>query len=282
MNLRLMKLATAFFPLALFAAACAAPTDTDRQDPAVSATSQAFSGYSSWIWRVNDGGTAPADLGSDTSQTCFLSGVGGNLKSLDAPGTPGNYAGSPEVNVFRQGGHYWLAVYSTDAGYSLEGQAKCIPTVQGRTAVSTWSTGHAAVNLGAATSTRRCFLTSVRNDDTYFPSVESWAHDDDYVHVWSDGSDWWLGGNGHAMGSAACVDVNTGDGTWHWIAGTTGSYTQDLAYNSGGVQCLLTGIGGRFRTNDWDDGIYTHYHGDTRQWVMTLDNAKQGWASCFE
>ncbi|MCW5831578.1 MAG: hypothetical protein KIS78_03890 [Labilithrix sp.] len=262
-------------------------TDTaDTADTAdtenVGSTTQAFS----WgtLTRLNRSHNLPTsanrvDLGTSTGVTCFLAGVGGNLSSSGgAPGTvPGHtlYT-TANVDVYTADGRWWLQVRSgTGHGARLSGVAMCVNSIAGQTAEKSWS-GGSRVELATATSARRCYLTRVSNQDPYYTD-NNFSASTDEVRVWSDGAKWWIGGSGNAHGSARCINVN---GSYNY-GGLVGNATMELGYNGGDVQCALTSVGGRFRTNSYDSGVFITYNAGLGRYYMSSTSGKSVTGQCF-
>lgn len=156
---------------------------------------------------------------------------------------------------------------------------QCVAADVNRTAIGTWQTGDTAKILGPVTPNRQCFLTEVAKDDF----GEGWSNNSNFVRVWNDGNNWYIGGtqSGPASGSAVCVDFSHNFGSWLWIAGT-GSATHPLAYNPGGVDCFLTGLGGSFNNPDYNDGVKIGYDPGILTYNETVVNGKSGWATCIQ
>jgi hypothetical protein len=255
-------------PLALVALGCVGSPDADAATESVGASSEAFSGY--WGYSYGTTGNAVIDIGSSTDRTCFLTGV------TARPST------NAEVSILPDGSQDW--VLTVDPNYQGMGGAfaSCVGSAAGRTPVVYWA-GGPAKNLGAVTASRRCFLTAVRMELGF-------NQDGDYVRIFT-GLDangvnsWWLGGvqssqDSYVSAGAVCIDVSGDDGSWVYQAGDIGTTTIPLAYNPGGVDCFLTGIGGRFVTGNWNDGVFITNQVGINQFTLTTVNGKTGWANC--
>lgn len=235
-------------------------------------TSQLLTGGWHYTWQQVGSDPPPVlDLGPTSDRTCFLTGVAGNLEA------------SARVRISEDVDGHWKLAVSSYAGLDLKGTVACLPTIAGRTEAVEWTSSEPRHVLGAFTSHRRCFLTSVSNGPGgYF------ENDEDHVRVWHDSKHWYIGGGGNAAGVARCIDVDSDQGSWLWIAGS-GHRTDDLAADSGGVHCLLTGIGGRFISvmTPWDlpaleDGVLIGFEWKGQQWTMSTSRGKRGWATCFK
>lgn len=266
--------------------------ETDGNEPVLE-VQQAFNGYWSYSWQVHDQITAPADLGLVEDKTCFLTGVDGNFESQYSVGSPGPWPAPidvpPHVEVYKSGGHWKLNAVATNSTHAVKVTAMCVPWIGGTgLPAKSWSTGLPPQVLGAAVPGRRCFLQGISNfhddwDHSTIPSTRAtWSSSSDSVQVWNDGTNWVIGGTGQAEGSAACIDVTAGFGSWTWIAGT-GTSTQNLVQHSDStVQCFLTGVGGRFRTTSYSDGVNIGYVIGTTQWTSTQNDGKTAWSSCVQ
>ncbi|WP_375760939.1 hypothetical protein [Corallococcus exercitus] len=243
------------------AAAPAAP-----EDASLATSEQGVALGGTYWWGTAANGLTSTAIGTSTNRTCFLTGVQGNLKGT-------SWAG---VGVFQYAGNWEIFVNQSN-GKALSSGVQCINTATNRTPEVSWYDGQAAKLLGAVTADRRCFLTQVE-------AAGGFTANADYARVWNDGYNWYLGGNLGAAGGAraVCVDVPSDAGGWLWIAGNPGSFTHNLAYNPGGVACMLSGIGGNFSTSNYTDGVSIDYNSGTRYWEMTVSNSKRGWGNCVK
>lgn len=262
-------------PFALLSVGCMAEVGPEGGDESVDQTEQAFSG--NWNYSWGDTKYSFANIGTSTNRTCFMSGMTGNIIPAGSTGQTGvglriNASNDYELYVDSDGGA--LGVY-----------ARCVNTAAGRTAEVQWRTGDAAKLLGAVSPGRRCFLTRITTSNAY-PSEggRGFKSNADYVRVWNDGANWYLGGvqSGVVWARARCIDVSSDHGHWKWQAGDPGTRYDELAYNPGGVTCLLTGVGGHFDKNDWVDGAFVSYDSGINQFFMNTKNGKSGWANCVK
>lgn len=238
-------------------------------------TQQAFS--AGWNYSWGDTTYSFANIGTATNRTCFLSGLAGNIRPAGPTGQTGagvriNSSGDYEIYVDSDGG-------------ALNVFASCVNTSAGRTAEVQWRTGDAAKLLGAVKAGRRCFLTNVTTSNAY-PSEggSGFKSNSDYVRIWQDGYNWWVGGvqSGVVWATARCIDVSADYGGWQWTSGDPGTRQDPLSGNPGGVSCLLTGVGGHFSNNDWLDGAYVSYDAGIHQYYMNTKNGHTGWANCIQ
>jgi hypothetical protein len=270
MNMRSVLWMLQLLPVTL--AGCAVDGES-AQDEATGAMDQAVTIAGGYAWGSTTGTTV--DLGSATGYTCFLTSVVGQMVSgftdMGVPPFPAR------AGVALENGHWIFREWSSNA--AMGASVQCVASDLNRTAVRTWHRGDAAVLLGPATPHRKCFLTEVAKTDY----SQGWSHDSDFVRVWNDGTNWYVGGtqSGSASGSAVCVDFPGDYGSWLWVAGT-GTTTHPLAYNPGGVACFLTGLGGSFNNPDWNDGVTIGYDPGILTYNETVSNGKSGWATCVQ
>jgi hypothetical protein len=228
-----------------------------------------------WNYSWADTKFSLANIGTSVNRTCFMSGLVGNITPV---GPQGQTGAGVRINA---SGNY--EIYVDSDGGALGTFARCVNTSAGRTAEVTWRTGEPAKRLGAVAGGRRCFLTSVTTSNGY-PSLggPGFRLNSDHVRVWQDGASWWVGGvqSGVVWAKARCINVNADHGGWLWVAGDPGTRHDPLAYDPGGVTCLLTGVGGHFTRNDWSDGAYVSYDAGIKQFFMDTKNGHSGWAHC--
>lgn len=258
--------------VAISLSGCAVDNDTPSE-AVIGESEQAVTRSAEFEWGSTTSMTA--DLGPADSETCFLTSLRGNMitwmTDMGYPDSPAR-AGAAIVNgrwVF----HEW------SNGGAMAVTVRCVPVVTNRTAVATWTSGSAATFLAPGAPNRHCFLTEVAKTNYW-----GWTTDADSVRVWKDPSNnWYIGGpqSTGVRGSAICVDFPGDYGSWLWVAGT-GSGTHDLAYNPGGVDCFLTGLGGHFNAQDYSDGVTIGYDAGTRTYNETVVNGKSGWATCVQ
>ncbi|AKF86005.1 hypothetical protein MFUL124B02_19865 [Myxococcus fulvus 124B02] len=263
-------------PLATFTAACGGePLAADAASPAVAdeAIGQAeqhvdLSGP--YTWRTNQAEFISTSIGTSTNRTCFLTGLGGSLQ----PATPDDiswaFAGA---HLY---GDQWILSINQYVNTALTTTVRCVNTAANRTPEVVWSKGEAAKLLGAVTPNRRCFLTRIEASGAFDSTA-------DYVRVWNDNINWYLGGDLADDGGARalCVDFPEAHGNWFLTSGAA-PINHDLAYNPGGVACFLTELGGRFNQDSYYDGVSVNYSAGTRTWEMDLSPVKRGRAGCVK
>jgi hypothetical protein len=262
------------------AAACdVGPDDLGQEDVDQVEQAATWGAFASWAREDNLPTSANrADIGPDANMTCFLSGVAGNLSSSYGAQTPAGslYTGASS-RVYRSGGRWYIEAFTGSGTEKIKTNAMCVNITAGRTATFGWA-GGAATKMLPATPGRRCFLTEVSNSAMYYYD-DAFTVLTDEVRVWSDGLNWYIGGNGNAQGAASCIDVSADVGEWNWANGTT-----NIAYNdmNPGTQCFLTGVRGRFRSNDWSNGVNINYNAGLNQYTLSASSGKRAWARCIK
>jgi hypothetical protein len=103
-------------------------------------------------------------LGLVNDQTCFLTGIGGQILGNPLPpgGVPRADATGAGIGIFDVGDMFWHFKGRVGVGGGIGGSAVCIDSVANRSIVS-WSDNLSQQPLGdgSLTSPRRCFLKSV-------------------------------------------------------------------------------------------------------------------------
>jgi hypothetical protein len=240
----------------------------------------AFSGLWEYSWgTMND---SSLDIETFIDRTCFLSGMAGNLVP-DGPSGGDNGAGV-EVFMTAPENDYLLKIYTTNS--PLGAFARCVNTDAGRTYQQHWQTaggGMSKVKLAAVTPKKRCFLTGV-GASSNAQGKRGFQTNTDNVRVTHDDHHWYLGGNqsGPAWATALCIDINEDHQSWQWQAGDPGTRKDPLALDTGGVTCLLTGIGGHFDQDDWADGVFVSKAAGSAQFYLNTKNGKTGWVNCVK
>ena len=290
--------------LASFATGCtsevasSAPTaDAAKEDGRLEHTEDAYTGNSNWSWGVTHDSTVDINVKA-ASNTCFMTGISGNLRpGDDRYFSDGFHPASAGVRV-NAAGNYEIFVTST-SNNPVQVWARCVNSVAGRTAEVVWQGAASAngtkyqdaVSLGSVVGGRRCFLTQAKNNNWVYNGDGStgWyaftSDSNDFVRIWHDKTNWWLGGSiakGNVFITARCFTINEDDGVWGWQAGDPGTRKDPLT-NVGGATCGLTGFGGHFDTySDWNDGAFISYEGGTNQFYMNTKNGKIGEAQCMK
>lgn len=235
-------------------------------DPGLSETSQQLTAWGIFSATCSASFCA-TDLGTTTARTCFLGGLGGDLRN-------------GFVYISRTNGNFRLEMHA-DAGKSVAATAICINGNTNFTYQSWFTDTPANQIFGTVTSKRRCFLSGVLNTGSY----NALDNSTDYVKVWKDAvGQWWLGGSvsgaADALITATCVDTDAGAGLW----GAVGPTAFDLAYDPGspnGVACGVTKLGGSY-INGASDGIQVGFNGGTRYWNINADANKNAEMICVK
>lgn len=220
------------------------------------------------------------DIGSAATQTCFLTGVRGNLA-----------ASARTVLDRRADGHYWLDVRNNHAN-KLGADIACIGTTTNRTGEFV-QFGNGTLTIPAGTASRRCFLTSIVTNAA--PSA-AFSNTANYARVTKNifTGTWSLTNSQATLASAyigaTCVDVPTFVTSGFDQAGDPGFGALAIPAADSPLDdtvCGLTGVGGRFNTNDFEDNTrlfradFSGIGGDFEWWLYT-DNGKRGWFSCVK
>ncbi|MBK7540082.1 MAG: hypothetical protein IPI49_32950 [Myxococcales bacterium] len=247
------------------------PTDLGvSQDDALAETEQAVSATGLYHYQCTTGNCA-FDLGTTTGRSCFLGGISGSL----------DQGGATIYAIV--GGTYRLSLIHAP-GQRIGATAVCVaPKTNAITA--SWRGGQSATPInGTVTSSRRCFLTGISNTSGYVRGFDTAS---DYAQVWKDpNGQWFLGGSlaggADTWASAVCLDLPVDQGIWGIVAGAGSTVGFNLAYNSNGVACGLSKLGGKFLTNSFSDKLGIDYDAGTRYWNIKAVNSKQATAVCYQ
>ena len=212
-------------------------------------------------------------LGSATGRSCFLAGVAGSLFASSSWTEGGSFYSTASVRVSEEAGSWYLRVKGGSSSSQLWGAAMCVNSRAGLTDEVSWQGGD---NIAMSSSilqpaSRRCYLTGVwsngnRDDfDTSSDSVRTKTN---------SAGRWVIGGTGNARGTARCINVN-------------GSYNEGWTNSQlymgplDGVQCALTGVQGRFRTDSNSAGGYMSYDETARRWYLNGTAGRLFHGQCF-
>ena len=255
---------------------------------------------SNWNYWLGDTKTHIVDIGSSAGRTCFLAGLGGNLRPIGSYLFSGG-AYPAQAGVRKKTNGYYEIVVQTETGRPLSTAVRCVNSAAGRIETS-WNTYQQSTLgdkvIAAATSKRLCFLQNIQNfpvplnDKTGAIYGYSWAFNDkqhpDEVKVVNDGSYWKLsikaGAHDYPVNigaTAVCLDANEFDGIWYWQAGDPGTAQFDLT-NVSGATCGIASIKGHFDTAsvDWSDQVNITTVGS--RFKLNLANGKGSWAICMK
>ncbi|GEN10063.1 hypothetical protein SAMN05443572_10732 [Myxococcus fulvus] len=281
-------------PLTLLAVACGEGMEmaqTPENTPAVEELGEAKQGLvvtGRWGWGTPGNSGPDLDLGPSNTQTCFLTGVRGNLKGQSAH--PYNPISS--VGVYEEGGR-WKLKTRDGIGTGVVGEATCIANTANRVSMS-WSectSFSCAFPYVPVNTNRRCFITSIWSragmtfhyqgdskpgllvsKQTIYPPNGGASYDAWVLKGWSsdDASE-----PANMGGTAHCVDFPGGgvaDGSWE------GNATVPMC-NGASTVGLLRGVFGDF-TGGYEDGV-TLTKNDATGWTdLKVTNGKTGYVSC--
>lgn len=232
-------------------------------DETIGQTSQAFSfsNYVGAVWSNNGQGNTPI-ASIPSNRPAFLSGLAGNLAgggeaAIHGVGGVANLWGNSSANntIVVRGGGVTTGTLTTEVHYGNNGQ----------------SPAAAKQILAPKTANSFCFLTQVYNY-----TGDKFANANDRLQITSDATNWYLGGQGRVSGAARCATVpgfvmHGGDGG--------GQGTHGLGGVVDGKACWLVSIGGSFRTDTQNDGVFISYAPPTG-WRITVSSGKWGTAMC--
>jgi hypothetical protein len=277
---RWSRRAAAVYCLSLLTGCVGEIADERDGEEALSTSQQALGWVGVGTWGCV-GDCADWDLGSYANQTCILTGVRGNLS-----------ASARVVLDRRRDGHYWLDVRNNQSN-ALMADIACIGTTLNRTG-EFLKFGNGTTTIPAGTSARRCFLTSIV---TNAAPANAFSNTANYARVYKNLNGTWSLVNSQSTSpyasahiGATCVDVPTLVAAGFDQAPDPGfdSLQITAAFSStNDTVCGLTGIGGRFNTNDYEDNSrlyradYSSTGGGYKWWLFT-DNGKRGWYTCVK
>jgi hypothetical protein len=218
---------------------------------------QALQAWWTWSWGTPGNAGPDLDLGPTSDRTCFLTGVGGSLKSSLDPA--GSLKAPVSAGVYQIDGH-WKIQTRAGLGPGVDVQVACIPFTQHRVEMGV-SEGHpiGIQPYVPATPGRQCFLTSVYS----FGYPGGWAGDlwngPPGVSVAKEGPNWVLrdfllenaSGDPSGSASAVCVDVPDVSNPIHYQTGSA-PFSSKVFQNTKGDEwiCGLTSLFGAF-DSDW-------------------------------
>ncbi|APR79034.1 Hypothetical protein A7982_04381 [Minicystis rosea] len=164
----------------------------------------------------------------------------------------------------------------------------CLPTATNQvlpSAATTWSKGQPAKIIASAAQfpNRVCGLSSVSN--SMYSSQNGWESSGDSVQVWSDGTNWWIGGQGSAQGTATCVDKTSGGGLLGLVSNASTPIVNSIDHGTRplGTQCFLSRVGGAFtHGGSTNDGLYVTFDAGSNWWNLEADNGKTAGVTCLQ
>lgn len=264
----------------------------------------AFSGVWNYSW--GDTVNSAVDIGTSVNRTCFLTGIGGNLKPIAPPYSTYPMMAAAGVRK-KANGNYEMYVSPTKKT-PLIAHATCVNTSKNRSEFK-WTSYDQAnsgdLPLGTDANNRFCFLQDVKNipspiADKLGTYAHGWAFDD-AAHPDSVGF-FWLNNNWklaiktgihnypvNVHVSGVCFNANEDHGLWNYWISESASASYPMSATPG-VTCGLHSFSGHFNTEtgDWSDGVSISYKrrllltGAPSRFVMNLKNGKSAWASCMK
>lgn len=251
-------------------------------EEAVSTVDQALSWRTVWARFTTN--ALPIDLGSDANQTCFLSGVSGDLNT----GYQWHEGERSNVRVFRENGRYFFEVDSgkwdqgTEVGRKLGGHASCVNITTNRQE-ALWTAGDWPKIIQPTASKRQCFLSGV------YGTGGTWVSSSDNVRVKKSEGNWVLDGTvdpdpwsgSHPAATAVCIDfpseTSLGNFTHY------GPASANVIWDSEQEACGLTGMEGKFNVNDWDNGVMLSWPASwPGWWTASVSSGKIMWSTCVQ
>ncbi|UQA59843.1 hypothetical protein [Polyangium aurulentum] len=299
---------TASVLLGALSCGCMAGPEIESEEEMVGEAQDALTDWN-FFTRTTATNLTGLTIANASLETCFLSGVAGNLNEGDELGGVASHPSVARVSIvsgnyqlFAHGGAFTNQVNDpVFSNNSIKANATCIPVTAGRTNGSWTSldTPHRITDLG--TSLRQCFLSGVSGVSGVWNSATNFVRvvkvtTTDATHPMTG---WYIEGNlpenpGGSDGSASAVCLDFPTGT-EFVSGertsTTegGSTTTFIGIGLGATVkkgCGLTEIKGAFNVNSTADGILitppTAAEGEASAWHMTVSNPKIGKWTCAQ
>lgn len=208
-----------------------------------------------------------------TNGISFLYGLVGNLGGT----------GYPHVSTYKSSDGSTKLAINVAANLTLgAGAVSLIPGRSSFEDVGSYSTtgSNFTWNLSwlPASASRRCFLTTVWSVDVY--GNDSYFQDElDRIEIYKDGSTWKVASRHHAYADFGCISVSQYLGSAGQAAPSFAPAIVNLGPEQPGKICVLTGIGGQFRSNSTTNGVYLRIrNGD---WELVISPGKYGRADCM-
>lgn len=255
--------------LALCATASGCALDTDKSEPQVAATHEALTGAAS-LSAVAVGATVDLTLNVSSGSQGFLSAVKGNLGQtssqvaayvFDSLAGPIFHVRAAPLNGANTLAASGWAVYPGNNTLPLTG---CIHS----------GAGTVQVPLPTPPSGPfRCFLTLVNNQNG-----PDWGSFSDNAHVvYGPTGAPSLSCTGNVSAQAMCMPITT------YLGGASASSgnSVDLGVAQAGEVCMLTGVGGVFRTNTSTVGVSVGIDGANHRRLQTAAN-EGAYADCIK
>ncbi len=248
------------------------------------------------------------DMGSTSTQTCFLSGVSGNLnkgsQSGFGCGTQGLESIARVADKVPSTGHFWLMAHGGACSNQtnqqvwdnnpVQGMATCFLTTD-NVKEGTWASGDNPVKVASLNApnnkVRRCFLSGIWgiagawNSSSRFAKVRKVTATDSTHST----TGWYIEANlpasadgSRARVSARCVDfpANTTI-TADTTPLQTTTQTHTIAPAGGIKACALMGVKGAFNVNSYSDGaVMTFPSSSSGKWMLTVTKDKTATWAC--
>lgn len=264
MQTKIVRISLGVLAVSSFAwlAACDVDSTGDEDEEELGTAEQAFTGYVGTGTRIAaNGQNINVYLGDDTGTAGYLTAVAGNMNDGSAHVLIDLGPNWDQMHFVLGAGPN--ATFRADAALVYPGQM-----TNGK-AFSTTS-GVREERLGwAGNPLRRCYIKSVCGGvNQFFDSA-----DDSIAIVKNSDNYFYLRMTGDACGSAACMLVSE---PGYWVANGPGDYP--IQPTDQGVSCWLTGIAGRFRSNDPENGVYLRP--ENGMWRLHVSTNKWGGAEC--
>jgi len=269
---------------------------TAGADEHVGSTSQAITAGNPFFWGTfgNSGPAAP--LASAAGNTCYLTGVHGQLLGTNGGAYSGISAGGGVSMQWASSGSIWQANTLQGGGSGFNVQGTCIPFTANRVVVDSsdhspsWGgyAGEQATTtvLIPASAHRQCFLTGIWSRHGYLDASDyTLIRPPGPTSTGQDPNNWQFitrvqgianGGSIVPGGSASavCVDVPIPqEGGVSWYGTSPWHFTTEA-----NIECGLTGILGNFALAGNGGVQVTKGNG----WTAQVDTGKGLWTTCVK
>jgi hypothetical protein len=257
----------------------------------------------SGVWGTPGNNGKGLALGSDQTETCFLSGVSGSLNGNPTQSAPYRTSVQAIAQVMDEGGTWVLRTHA-GTGTGVKAYATCISATANR-AVYSFEDNISSEGV-PVTPNRHCFLAKVwitvgmtgksgfglnlQTNLTISKENGAFGFGNSFVNTSGGSMDY-----GGAV--ARCVDIPPGS---DWSFTHTGpvnginSATDTIALHSSpggplvpiaGVACFLTAISGKWIADPdplgWADGVFLTADAKTyKSWRLTASNGRGGSVEC--
>jgi hypothetical protein len=214
-----------------------------------------------------DSGSGDVDMGPVEGRSCFLTGVGGLLKS------------DVSIRIREVSGDYHLQISTF---LYVRATARCVNGTH-TAEVSTGTNGSTVI--GAMQSGRRCFLTGLTGTHVGNESI-TYLEAGDGFDITNDGTWWSLTGymqpyEGVGTGYARCFDGTTDEGGVGLTVGSGSAGITEPMTSDPGAACGLQTLRGAL----WgltDQGIFITRDQTTKQYFLTVYPKRTGAAGCLK